>query len=61
MSEPQMTAEDIEKLSKSLGLSLKPGSGETIASMLAGIRGSVYRQAWALKEDGSLALYFDAR
>jgi hypothetical protein len=58
---PQMKAEDIEKLGKSLGLTVKPGNGETIASTLAGIRQSIYRKASALKQDAPLSLYFDAR
>jgi hypothetical protein len=57
----QMKAEDVEKLGKSLGLSLKPGNSEMIVSMLVGIRESVYRQASALKQDAPLSLYFDAR
>jgi hypothetical protein len=57
----QMKAEDVEKLAKSLGLSLKPGNSETIASMLSEIRHHVYRKASALKQDAPLAVYFDAR
>jgi hypothetical protein len=61
MVEPQMTAEDVEKMGRSLGLALKPGNSETIASMLAEIRKGVYRKASALKQDAPLSLYFDAR
>jgi hypothetical protein len=58
---PQMKAEDVGKLGKSLGINLKPGNSETIASMLAEIRESVYREASVLKQDAPLSLYFDAR
>jgi hypothetical protein len=61
MIEPQMTAEDVEKLGKFLGLNLKPGNSASIASMLAAIKQSVYRKASALKQGAPLALYFDAR
>jgi hypothetical protein len=57
----QLSAEDIEKLGKSCGLDLKPGNGEPIASMLAAIGQSVYRNASALKQDTPLSVYFDAR
>ena len=61
MITPQMKAEDVEKLAKSLDLNLKPGNGETIASMLSEIRQNVYRKASALKQDAPLSVYFDAR
>jgi hypothetical protein len=61
MAELQMKAEDVEKLAKSLGLTLTPGNSEMIASMLAGIRETVYRKASTLKQDAPLSLYFDAR
>jgi hypothetical protein len=56
-----MKAEDVEKLGSSVGLNLKPGNSETIASMLTEIRKSVYLKGAALKQDAPLSLYFDAR
>jgi hypothetical protein len=61
MITPQMKAEDVEKLAKSLDLNLKSGNSETIASMLSEIRQNVYRKASALKQDAPLSVYFDAR
>lgn len=57
----QLTSEDIERLGKSRGLDLKPENREPIASMLAAIGQSVYRNASALKQDAPLSLHFDAR
>jgi hypothetical protein len=57
----QMTAEDVERLAKSLGLALRPGNDAAIASMLAAISQSVFRMASALKQDAPLAVYFDTR
>ena len=50
MITPQMKAEDVEKLAKSLDLNLKSGNSETIASMLSEIRQNVYRKASALNK-----------
>ena len=61
MAGSQIEAQDIEKLGNALGLTLKPGNSETIASMLTEIRRSVYLKASALKQDAPLSLYFDAR
>ena len=49
------------EISKVPRTDLKSGNSETIASMLAGIRETVYRKASALKQDAPLSLYFDAR
>ena len=61
MNAPKMKAEDLEAQARSIGVNLKPGNGEIIASMLSEMRQSVYRKGAALAQDAPLSLYFDAR
>jgi len=61
MSAPNMKAEDVEALAKSLGISLKSGNSESIATMLSEIRQNVYRKGSALGQDAPISVYFDAR
>jgi hypothetical protein len=56
-----MKAEDVEALAKSLGISLKSGNSESIATMLSEIRQNVYRKGSALGQDAPISVYFDAR
>jgi hypothetical protein len=58
---PKMKAGEIEALAETLGIGLKPGNSEIIATMLSEIRQNVYRTGSALRQDTPLALYFDAR
>jgi hypothetical protein len=61
MSTSKRKAEDVKALAKSVGISLKSGNGETIASMLSEIRQSVYTKASTLAQDAPLSVFFNAR
>jgi len=61
MSTPKIETQDIEAVAKSLGIALKSGDSETIASMLSEIRQNVFVKASALAQDDPLSVYFDAR
>jgi hypothetical protein len=61
MSMEQMQPGDVERLAKLLGLRLKPGNSQTIASLLTELRQNVLQKASALKPDAPLSIFFDAR
>ena len=61
MSGSKIRAEDVEALAKWLEIKLAPGDTATIASMLSGIRQSVYVKMSSLAEDLPPCVCFDPR
>lgn len=61
MSVKQMQAEDVERLAALVGLRLKSGNSEAIASLLVEVRQNVFQKTSSIKQDAPLSLFFDAR
>jgi hypothetical protein len=61
MSNTEMYPGDVERNAKLVGLRFGEGHGQSIASLISGIRRNVAKQASALKQDAPLAVFFDAR